>query len=59
MVFSKTFVQWCPCVLGMYCYTVPSRLFVIGDSEISSSEDTTQGEPFAMSAYAIGIHPLV
>ena len=30
------------------CYSVPSRLFVLGGTEISSSERTTQGDPLAM-----------
>ena len=33
------------------CYTLPSRLFIIGGIEIPSSEETTQGDPTAMSKY--------
>ena len=41
------------------CYTLPSRLFIIGRTEIPSSEGTTQGDPTALSIYAIAIIPLV
>ena len=41
------------------CYTLPSRLFIIGGTEIRSSEGTTQGDPTATSIYAIAIIPLV
>ena len=41
------------------CYTLPSRLFIIGGTEISSTEGTTQRDPIAMSIYATAIIPLV
>ena len=37
------------------CYSRPSRLFLIGDVEIVSSEGTTQGDP----VYAIASIPLI
>ena len=37
------------------CYSVPSCLFVLGGTEISSSEGPTQGDPLAMPVYEIGI----
>ena len=41
------------------CYSVPARLFIIGGSEIISSEGTTQGDPTAMAAYALALAPLL
>ena len=41
------------------CYQTPSRLFVIGGHELSSSEGTTQGDPIAMAVYAIAVIPLM
>ena len=37
------------------CYTLPSRLFIIGGTEIQSSEGTTQGDPIAMPIYALSV----
>ena len=40
-------------------YRVPARLFVVGGSELKSAERTTQGDPLAMSVYAISSQPLI
>ena len=44
---------------GWNCYSTPSRLFITGGIEVSSEEGTTQGCPYSMPAYAIGILPLL
>ena len=43
----KTYIRNCYCTL--------SRLFVCGGSEIESAVGTTQGDPWAMPVYSIGI----
>ena len=37
------------------CYTLPSRFFIIGGTEIKSSEGTTQGDPVAIPIYALSV----
>ena len=44
---------------GWNCYPTPARLFILGGKEILSEEGTTQGCPFSMPAYALGLMPLL
>ena len=41
------------------CYSILSRLFIAGGTEIASKEGTTQVDPVSMAIYGIGVTPLV
>ena len=51
----------CPTVAiyAINTYRQPARLFVLGGQELRSAEGTTQGDPLAMSMYAISLQPLM
>ena len=59
-IFLHNINEVCPSI-GIYvenCYILPSRLFIIGWSEIKSSDGTTQGDPVAMPICALSVIPL-
>ena len=46
-------------IYAINTYRAPARLFIIGEKELKSSEGTTQGDPLAMSLYAISLQTLI
>ena len=51
----------CPTIAtyAINTYREPARLFITGGKELKSAEGTTQGDPLAMSLYAISLQPLI
>lgn len=51
----------CPpmAIYAINTYRQPARLFVIGCQALESVEGTAQGDPLAMSLYAISLQPLI
>ena len=41
------------------CYSTPSRLFIVGGTEITSRQGTTQGDLVSMAIYGIVVTPLI
>ena len=41
------------------CYSTPSRLFIVGETEITSREGITQSDPVSMAIYGTGVTPLI
>ena len=51
----------CPTIAtyAINTYRLPARLFILGGKELTSAEGTMQGDPLAMSLYAISVQPLI
>ena len=60
-VFLHNVTIICP-VIAIYvknCYSLHSRVFIIGGNEIKFCKGTTQGDPIAMAVYAIAIIQMI
>ena len=60
-VFLYNVTIICPAI-AIYvknCYSLHSRLFIRGESEIRSCEGKTQGDPIAVTLYVIAIIPMI
>ena len=40
-------------------YLAPARLLILGNIEMKSKEEAIQGDPTAMTAYTLGVTPLI
>ena len=51
----------CPsiAILVKSCSNAPSRLFIIGGTEITWREGSTQDDPVSMAIFGIGVTPLI
>ena len=51
----------CPSIVNyaINTYRRHARLFIMGGKELQSAEGTTQGDPVAMSLYAVSLQPLI
>ena len=56
-VFLHNIKTYCPetAIYLNNCYSVPARLFVSGNLELTSHEDSTKGDPLGVTIYDIGI----